>query len=155
PEPLRRSPLLVCVRRELVPSPGRVHLQLHLLAPEPTEEVVMKAIRPAGAFLLVLTLAVCLSSCSKKEEATTTFSQDSLSTTAMGADPLPSDGVTVPTAEHTPEPPATTHAKSKPKPSPPPTAAEKRTVSLPTGATFIAEMVTPINTGTSNVGDKI
>lgn len=115
----------------------------------------MKAIRPAGAFLLVLTLAVCLSACSKKEEAATTFSEDSLNTTAMGADSLPSDGVTVPTTENTPEPPAATPTKSKPKTHTTPAAAEKRTVSLPTGATFIAEIVTPINTGTSNVGDKI
>jgi hypothetical protein len=117
----------------------------------------MKAIRPAGAFLLVLALSVCLSACSKKEEAAT-FSVDSLSSTAMGADSLPSDGVVVPTAETNPEPPsgaASSPANSTPKTRTTPPAAAKRTVSLPTGATFIAEMITPINTGTSNVGDKI
>jgi hypothetical protein len=115
----------------------------------------MKAIRPAGAFLLVLTLALCLSACSKKEEAASTSSTDSLSSMSP-ADSLPSDGVSV--TETTPEPPSatpTTPPKSKPKTHTTPAAAEKRTVSLPSGATFIAEMVTPINTGTSNVGDKI
>jgi|SoiMethySBSTD1v2_1073268.scaffolds.fasta_scaffold03614_5 hypothetical protein len=118
----------------------------------------MKAIRPAGAFLVVLALSVCLSACSKKEEATTS-SVDSLNSTAMGADSLPPEAsMVVPTTENNPEPPggtATTPTKSKPKTQTTPAAAEKRTVSLPTGATFIAEMITPINTSTSNVGDKI
>lgn len=116
----------------------------------------MKAIRPAGAFLLVLSLAVCLSACSKKEEATTS-SGDSLN--SMSGDSLPPEAsVVVPPIENVPEPPggtASTPTKSKPKTPATPAAAEKRTVSLPTGATFIAEMITPINTGTSNVGDKI
>ena len=118
----------------------------------------MKAIRPAGAFLLVLVLSVCLSACSKKEEATTS-SGDSLNSMSSGGDSLPPDASVVPMPTETnPEPPVaieTTPSKPKPKSHTTPAAAEKRTVSLPTGATFIVEMVTPINTGTSNVGDKI
>ena len=116
----------------------------------------MKAIRPAGAFPLVLTLAVCLSACSKQQEASTS-NVDSLN--SMSGDSLPPEAsVVVPPIENTTEPPIameTTPAKSKPKTHTTPAATEKRTVSLPTGATFIAEMITPINTGTSNVGDKI
>lgn len=120
----------------------------------------MKAIRTAGAFLLILTLAVSLSACSKKEEASMS-SADSLSsgssmdTTAMS--PMPSDATTPPPEAMPPEPTTatTTPPAHKPKTPATPATAEKRTVSLPTGATFIVTMVTPINTGTSNVGDKI
>lgn len=116
----------------------------------------MKAIRAAGAFLLVVTLAVSLSACSKKEETSMSAADSlndglSMDTTAMT---MPPDA-TAPPPETTE--PTTSGSQSKPKPKTPatPATAEKRTVSLPAGASFIAEMVTPINTSTSNVGDKI
>lgn len=119
----------------------------------------MKAIRTAGALLLVVVFALSLSACSKKEESTMS-SADSLNS-AMGADTMamqttPPDATTPP-AETTPGPSgsASKPSTSKPKTPATPASSEKRTVSLPTGATFIVEMVTPVNTGTSNVGDKI
>lgn len=116
----------------------------------------MKAIRTAGALPLVLALAVSLSACSKKEEVSTS-SADSLYSSSMDttAMTMPPDATAPPSEATTPEP--TTGASKPPKPKSPttPAAAEKRTVSLPTGATFIVEMVTPVNTSTSNVGDKI
>lgn len=118
----------------------------------------MKAIRAAGAFLLVLALAVSLSACSKKEE-TSMSAADSLS----GGSSMDTTAMAMPPEATTPPPettePTTSGSYSKPpsKPKTPatPATAEKRTVSLPAGASFIAEMVTPVNTGTSNVGDKI
>jgi len=118
----------------------------------------MKAIRAAGALLLVLTLAVSLPACSKKEEtsmstADSLNSGSSMDTTAMS---MPPDA-TMPPPE-TPEPTTSgsySKPSSKPKTPATPATAEKRTVSLPTGAAFIVEMVTPVNTGTSNAGDKI
>jgi len=118
----------------------------------------MKAIRAAGAFLLVLTLAVSLSACSsnKKEEATQS-NVDSLNSTASG-DSLPPEASMVP-PDNMSVPPSgtgtTSRPPSKPKTPATPATAEKHTVSLPTGAAFIVEMVTPVNTGTSNAGDKI
>lgn len=119
----------------------------------------MKAIRTAGALLLVVVFALSLSACSKKEESTMS-SADSLNS-ATGADTMamqtmPPDATTPP-AEPTPEPSGSASKPSKTKPKTPatPASSERRTVSLPTGATFIVEMVTPINTGTSNIGDKI
>jgi hypothetical protein len=116
----------------------------------------MKAIRAAGALLLVLTLAVSLPACAKKEEATSS-NVDSLNSTQSG-DSLPPEASVVPPPDNTSEPPSGTGSTSKPlksKTPATPATAEKRTVSLPAGASFIAEMVTPINTATSNVGDKI
>ena len=117
----------------------------------------MKAIRAAGALLLILTLAVCLSACSsnKTEEATQSY-VDSLNSTASG-DSLPPEASVVPPPDNMSVPPSGTGTTSKPpsKSRTHPATSEKRTVSLPAGAAFIVEMVTPVNTGTSNAGDKI
>ena len=40
-------------------------------------------------------------------------------------------------------------------PGTPSTYAEKRTVEIPAGTTFDVEMITPVDTRTSNVGDRV
>jgi len=123
----------------------------------------MKPIRIVGVLLFALILAVGLSACSKKAETdvSTTMPEESQATTENPATtpeyaaPEPNTSQPATTTTKT-----TTTSKSVAKSTPSKStkavnAAETRTVSLPAGATFDVQMVTPVDTKTSNVGDKI
>ena len=114
----------------------------------------MKRLPVLGAALLALALAIGLSACQKQAE--TDVSSTENPATAEEAPATQPEAVTPP-----PEPPPTTSAK----PRTPAKSTSKSTgavltdapttLELPAGTTFTVVMVTPVDTRTSNVGDKI
>lgn len=127
----------------------------------------MRAIRIAGALLLVFVLATALSACQKNSDTkvSSTLPEENPATAqenTAAATPTPPE-VAAPTeatppAKSQPESKSgsSTHAAGKPTPSTPAVpAVETRSVSLPAGAVFDVLLTTPVNTATSNVGDKI
>lgn len=129
----------------------------------------MKAIRIAGTLLLGFALAASLAACQKKSDTnmSSTLPEENPAT----AQETPPANTNVPDA-NAPVPPST-GAATAPSKEPAPggkgtaskpagskstqavPAAETRSVSLPAGAAFDVSVTTPVNTGTSNVGDKI
>lgn len=114
----------------------------------------MKVLRFLCLATLALALAVGLPACSKK-----TDTQVSMSDTSNIATPPP-------------EAPPAEPVQPSPSSMPPPAAhahvaaphhahgssaveAASKTITLPTGATFEAELTTPVSTKTSNIGDKV
>lgn len=127
----------------------------------------MRAIRIAGTLLLGLVLAASLAACQKKND--TNMSSTTPDENPATAQETPPANTNVPDA-NAPVPPsgAATAAKKEPaqskgtvskpagsKSTQAVPAAETRSVSLPAGAAFDVSVTTPVNTGTSNVGDKI
>jgi hypothetical protein len=118
----------------------------------------MKSVRILGAALLMLALAIGLSACQKQADTEVTTTTDNPATaTEMPA--TPSETVTPP-AEPPPTPAVTTTPKkTTTKPKSKSTGAVladvPTTLELPAGTTFNVVMVTPVDTRTSNVGDKI
>jgi len=123
----------------------------------------MKSSHAVGSLLIALLIAVGLSACQKKsdtevsmpvpdENPATTPEAGNPATTASAPDEPapPAQTPTPPPAPATPKP----SAPSKPKTTAAPAVAVK-TVSAPVGTPFVVELVTPINTATSNVGDRI
>ncbi len=119
----------------------------------------MRAIRIAASLLLVIALTTALAACAKKPdtEVSSAVPEENPATVAES-----------PVAEATtPEPPATSASQPSPAAPKPPAkstpakstpavpAAVTRTVSLPAGDTLAVELITPIHTATSSVGDKI
>ena len=122
----------------------------------------MKTLRILGLSLLALTLALGLSACAKQSESEVSMPpvEENPATVSepMPMDQAPSTDQVASNPEPAPAPVKKTSTKSststKPKSTVVP-AAETRTVSVPTGTSFDIELVTPIHTKTSNVGDKI
>jgi len=122
----------------------------------------MKSMRLFGAALLALTLAIVLSACQKSGETEVSSNGDNPATATETPATQP-DAVTTPPPEApaTPAPAKTT--TTKPKTSTKSTSKSTGAVladaptslELPAGATFDVMMVTPVDTRTSNVGDKI
>lgn len=119
----------------------------------------MRAIRIAASLLLVIVLATALAACAKKSDREVSSAMPEENPATVAESPVPE--------APTPEPPATTANQSSPATPKPPAkstpskstpavpAAETRTVSLPAGDTLQVELITPIHTATSNVGDKV
>jgi hypothetical protein len=121
----------------------------------------MRAIRIAGMLVLALVLAGAISACAKKADTDISSTTPEQNPARVEEAPppdastagVPGEANPAPAQPATPKPPA---AKPKPKPSTPATpAADTRTVSLPSGAVFEVLIVTPVNSGKSNVGDPI
>jgi len=119
----------------------------------------MKVLRFLCLATLALALAAGLPACSRKNDT-----QVSMTDTSSIATPPPE----APPAEPAPAEPA----QPSPSSTPPPAAhthvtaphhahgssavdATSKTITLPTGATFEAELTTPVSTKTSNIGDKV
>ena len=119
----------------------------------------MKSLRILGAALLALTLAIGLSACQKAAETDVSSTTDNPATATETPAAQP-EAVTPPPAE---TPVATAPAKTtttKPKSTTPKStgavlADAPVSLELPAGTTFDVVMVTPVDTRTSNVGDKI
>lgn len=118
----------------------------------------MKSLRILGAALLMLALAIGLSACQKQADTEVTTTDNPATATETPA--TPSETVTPP-AEPPPTPAVTTTPKktttkaTKSKSTGAVLADVPTTLELPAGTTFNVVMVTPVDTRTSNVGDKI
>lgn len=120
----------------------------------------MKTLRILGLSLLALTLALGLSACAKQSESEVSMppvEENPATVSEMPVDQAPE--VVASNPEPAPAPVKKTSTKSSSKSTTPKStvvpASETRTVSVPTGTSFDIELVTPIHTKTSNVGDKI
>lgn len=120
----------------------------------------MKTLRILGLSVLALTLALGLSACAKQSETEVSMPPVE-ENPATASEPMPMDQAPVDQVASTPEPApapvkkaATKPATTKPKSTVVP-AAETRTVSVPTGTSFDIELLTPVHTKTSNVGDRV
>ncbi len=119
----------------------------------------MKSFRILSGAALALMLAFALSACQKKAE--TDLSQTSDTQVSQGYGDQTTPPAETPPAPGAPEKPATKAPSSKaPKasssgPGTSATYAEKHTIDIPAGTTFDIEMVTPVDTRTSNVGDRV
>jgi hypothetical protein len=119
----------------------------------------MKTLRILGLSLLALTLALGLSACAKQTESEVSMppadENPATASELMPADPAPATDQVA----STPEPAPVKKAASKPATSKPKStvvpASETRTVSVPSGTSFDIELLTPVHTKTSNVGDRI
>lgn len=116
-------------------------------------------IRIRTLFLLALALVFALgvSACQKSPEtevaATTENPATAEETPAVEPAPVVTEPAPTPAAPATPAKPTTT---TKPKTTTAvPAAAKSTTVSLPAGAVFDITLTTPVDTRTSNVGDKV
>src|SRR5262245_10619060 len=121
----------------------------------------MKQFRILGQTLLALVVAAGISACQK--QADTDVSQNMPpENPATAQEPAP-EATTPPAVESTPPatpatPPATKSATTKSTTTKKATAvnaAQTKTVSLPSGTPFEVELVSPVSTGTNNVGDKV
>lgn len=125
----------------------------------------MRAIRMAGVLVLGLVLAAALSACQKKSE--TAVSSTTAEQNPAMAEETPATGTTTP-PEGAPAQPATPASKPPVKstgsastkgnstpPTPAVPAADTRSISVAAGTVFDVTLTTPVNTATSNVGDKI
>ena len=115
-----------------------------------------------------LTLTLALSACQKASSDVSSTMPPEDQTTAMSQTPTP-ESAPVTETQATPEQPVARLEPVVVKPAPKKSAStksttrsttavpasESRTVSLPAGSTFDVELGTDINTGQSNVGDKI
>jgi hypothetical protein len=105
---------------------------------------------------LALVLAFSVTACQKQAETDLSMTEENPAT--MDETPMTDPAVAEPVAPA----PATTPKASTPKtttktPTTPavPAAAKSTTVSLPAGTTFEVTLSTPVDTRTSNVGDKL
>lgn len=128
----------------------------------------MNARRWALNTVAALTLTLALSACQKASSDVSSTVPPEDQTTAMSQTPSP-ESAPVTETQSTPEQPVaklepvvvkptpkkSTSTKSSTKSTTAVPASENRTVSLPAGSTFDVELATAINTGQSNVGDKI
>src|SRR2546425_3709448 len=127
----------------------------------------MKALRILGSAALVALLAFALSACQKKAQTdmsqmndTTQVSQGYGNETPPAAKPPETQpgaqGATLPktstrsSTKHHSSTSGSTKTSSNPS-----TYAEQRTIEIPAGTTLDVEMITPVDTRTSNIGDKV
>lgn len=113
-------------------------------------------LRILGVALLALTLAIGLSACQKQTETDVSTTSDNPAT----AEETPIVPETPPPPDETPAPTPPARTSTKPKTTPSKStgailADAPTTLELPAGTTFEVLMVTPVDTRTSNVGDKI
>jgi len=115
-----------------------------------------------------LTLTLALSACQKASSDVSSTMPPEDQTTAMSQTPTPESAPVTETQATSEQPVArlepvvvkpaprkSASTKSTTKSTTAVPASESRTVSLPAGSTFDVELATAVNTGQSNVGDKI
>jgi len=116
----------------------------------------MNTLRILGVTLLALTLSIGLSACQKQAETDVSATNENPATAEETPVVTPE---TPPPPDETPAPTPPAKATTKPKSSTPKSGAiltdAPTTLELPAGTTFDVLMVTPVDTRTSNVGDKI
>jgi type IV secretory pathway VirB10-like protein len=119
----------------------------------------MKRIALFGLLALALTLAAC----QKKQETETSSAQDSYGTEAPATDQTAQAPDQMATPEAPPPPAPAPKSTTVKRPAPAKTsrtahavpAEAPATTAVPIGTQFDVSMVTPLDTRTSNVGDKI
>jgi hypothetical protein len=120
----------------------------------------MKRTRILFPLALALLFALALSACQKQPETEVSSTEENPATMAENPATTAENPATTPETPATTEPaPAATPAK-KPAPSTPktpavPAAAKSNTIALPAGTQFDVTLTTPVDTRTSNVGDKV
>ena len=125
----------------------------------------MKPIRILSSLALAALLAFAVSACQKSQQAEMSQTSDSTSqvTQTNEAAPPPepgAQGATLPdpyksTTTTTKKHKVTRSSTSSTTPSTPSTYAQQRTIEIPAGTNFEVEMVTPVDTRTSNQGDRV
>jgi hypothetical protein len=125
---------------------------------------LMKSLRILGSAALTLLLAFALSACQKSAQTDMSQTSDTTQVSQGFSNETPppaqtgSEGTTTKTTTTTTTTTTKAHkgtSGSSSNPSTSATYAEKHTIDIPAGTTFDIEMVTPVDTRTSNVGDKI
>ena len=116
----------------------------------------MNTLRILGVALLALTLSIGLSACQKQAETDVSTINENPAT----AEETPVVPETPPPPDETPAPTPPAKTTTKPKSSTPKSTGAvltdaPTTLQLPAGTAFDVLMVTPVDTRTSNVGDKI
>ncbi len=119
----------------------------------------MKSLRIFGAALLALTLAIGLSACQKQAETDISSTTDNPATATETPAVQPEATTPPPEAPVATTPAKTTTTKHKTSTTSKSTGAVLTdapvSLELPAGTTFDVVMVTPVDTRTSNVGDRI
>lgn len=127
----------------------------------------MKPIRILGSALMAALLAFAISACQKKAQTDMSQTSDSTQVSQGYGSETPPDQAapaTEPGAQGASLPKATKSTSSKHSgssssgtktPSSPSKYADQRTTEIPAGTTFEVEMITPVDTRTSNVGDRV
>jgi hypothetical protein len=109
--------------------------------------------------VIALALSLALGACSKQEPAETASTPETPAVETPAADQVPSTDQTAmsepaktppPARATTPRPKATTPRKSTPA-----VQAQANTISVPVGTAFDVSTITPMDTRTANVGDKV
>ncbi|HEY2923430.1 MAG TPA: hypothetical protein VGJ98_00520 [Candidatus Eisenbacteria bacterium] len=114
-------------------------------------------------------LAFAISACQKKDQTESMMSDTTQVSQGYGTETPPDQTApeTQPGAQGATLPKTSSKSSTKPRsgssgsmgssnaPSTPSTYAEKRTIEVPAGTMFEVEMITPVDTRTSNVGDKV
>ena len=125
----------------------------------------MKPIRILGSALMAALLAFAISACQKKAQTEMSGTTDSTQVSQGYGSETPTEQATPPTdqsAQATP-PKATKSTSTKhsgssssgTKSTSTSKYAEQRTTEIPAGTNFDVEMVTPVDTRTSNIGDHV
>src|SRR5688572_19656893 len=123
-----------------------------------------RALRLFGSAGLTALLAFSISACQKKEQTDVSMMDSTQISQGYGTD-APADqtspeaqpgaqGAELPKATQ-PSTKASSSKGSTKASSTPSTYAEKRTFEIPAGTAFEVEMITPADTRTSNVGDRV
>ena len=127
----------------------------------------MKPIRILGSAFIAALLAFAISACQKKAQTDMSQTSDSMQVSQGYGSETPPDQAapaTEPGAQGASLPKATKSTSSKHSgssssgtkaPSSPSKYADQRTTEIPAGTTFEVEMITPVDTRTSNVGDRV
>ncbi len=122
----------------------------------------MKALKILGSAGLVLILAFAISACQKKEQTDMSMMTDSTQTSSGYGNEAPPSSTTPDAgtgAQGATLPKSTTKSSTKSgstkSSGTPAMNADKRMVEIPAGTAFDIEMVTPVDTRTSNIGDRI
>ncbi|HET7904488.1 MAG TPA: hypothetical protein VFM17_08005 [Candidatus Eisenbacteria bacterium] len=117
----------------------------------------MVRIRTLFLFALALVLALGVSACQKSAETEVAATEENPATAEETPAVEPAPVVTEPApAPAAPATPAKTTTTTKPKTTTAtPAAAKSTTVSIPAGTAFDVTLTTPVDTRTSNVGDKV
>ncbi len=117
----------------------------------------MKPIRILGSALMAALLAFAISACQKKAQTEMSGTTDSTQVSQGYGSETPTEQATPPTdqsAQTTP-PKHTGSSSSGTKSTSTSKYAEQRTTEIPAGTSFDVEMVTPVDTRTSNIGDHV
>jgi hypothetical protein len=125
--------------------------------------IPMKSLRILSGAALTLLLAFALSACQKSAQTDVSQTSDTTQVSQGYSNETPPPATEARTGSEATSSKTTTKTTTKSHKtsgsssdrSTSATYAEKHTIDIPAGTTFDAEMITPLDTRTSNVGDKI